>query len=175
MKSEKVAFWKLPEAAGGTGENRAVSPAEVYASVLASQCRAIEIGEDEAMADSSNGRETGVVRVGVDLKQSQKERQRPHMLLRFAPVPRSATSPARTEPPAASAGAASGEVSRHAGEGRKEADAAVSKKERMPHVVAMAKNKQAAKKKRKLANRLQRLAGEMQGAPADEEASMDEM
>nr|CEL73802.1 TPA: GTPase domain containing protein [Toxoplasma gondii VEG] len=175
MKSEKVAFWKSPEAAGGTGENRAVSPAEVYASVLASQCRAIEIGEDEAMADSSNGRETGVVRVGVDLKQSQKERQRPHMLLRFAPVPRSATSPARTEPPAASAGAASGEVSRHAGEGRKEADAAVSKKERMPHVVAMAKNKQAAKKKRKLANRLQRLAGEMQGAPADEEASMDEM
>ncbi|KEP64879.1 UNVERIFIED_CONTAM: GNL3L/Grn1 GTPase [Hammondia hammondi] len=173
MKSEKVAFWKSPEASGETGETRNVSPAEVYASVLASQCRAIETGEEEAMVDSSNGKDPGVVRVGVDLKQTQKERQRPHMLLRFAPVPRSATSPARTDTPAASAGAASGEVSRHAAELRKEADAAVSKKERMPHVVAMAKNKQAAKKKRKLANRLQRLAGEMQDGPAGEEASMD--
>nr|CEL66331.1 TPA: GTPase domain containing protein, putative [Neospora caninum Liverpool] len=195
MKTEKVAFWKTP-AGEGAGDavattQNASSPAEVYASVLASQCHAIETGED-TMGETSRGQEPGVVRVSVDFNRAKNEPQRPYMLLRFGPVAvdsakRPGTSALSLSPSAVGRGrdakthmgaesddAVSAEASRRAETRKEAAAAAVSKKERMPHVVAMAKNKQAAKKNRKLANKLQRLVGEM-AAGGDEDASMDEM
>ncbi|PFH34541.1 GNL3L/Grn1 GTPase [Besnoitia besnoiti] len=158
LKGEKVAFWK---SAGGEGSGDAkaqASPADVYASVLAAQCRAIETGEDEEKktdsgdAQATAARNTGVLRISHSAGQRAAEPQRPFMLLRFGPVPGDSAS---------------------TGEEAESGDDAMAEDEAPERLQSAAKvPKKAAKKKRKLANKLHRQAAAA-ARGTGEEAYMD--